>query len=124
MNIASKCGYTPQYKGLQALYTELAPRASSSSASRATNSAAGAGTADEIKSFCELNYGVTFPLFSKVVKRRGPTGRRSTPGSPVRQPAEVELQQVPVGKDGKVIGFYPSAVKLERRSCARRSRPR
>ena len=96
VNTASKCGFTPQYKGLQELYTELSPRGFVI-LGFPSNDFGGQepGTAEEIKQFCELNYKVTFPMFSKVVTKAGPDQ------SPIytwlgqtRQPAEVELQQV------------------------------
>ena len=64
VNVASKCGYTPQYTGLQALYTEQAPKGFVV-LGFPSNDFGGQepGTPKEIKSFCELNYGVTFPLF-------------------------------------------------------------
>ena len=97
VNVASKCGYTPQYKGLQALYTELAPKGFVI-LGFPSNDFGGQepGTAEEIKTFCELNYGVTFPLFSKVVTKAGrrPVADLHLAG-PDGQPAEVELQQVP-----------------------------
>ena len=113
VNVASKCGYTPQYKGLQALYTELAPKGFVI-LGFPSNDFGGQepGTAEEIKTFCELNYGVTFPLFSKVVTKAGP--EQSPVYSWLGQTGDLpkwNFSKYLIGKDGKVIGFYPSSVK-------------
>jgi glutathione peroxidase len=67
VNTASKCGLTPQYAGLQALYTELAPRGFVV-LGFPSNDFMGQepGTPQEIQAFCDANYHVTFPLFEKV----------------------------------------------------------
>jgi glutathione peroxidase len=67
VNLASKCGLTPQYEGLEALYRELSPRGFVI-LGFPSNDFMGQepGTAEEIRQFCSLNYGVTFPLFEKV----------------------------------------------------------
>ena len=67
VNVASKCGFTPQYSGLQAVYKQLHPRGFEILAFPCDQFGhQEPGNDDEIKSFCELNYGVTFPLFSKI----------------------------------------------------------
>ena len=68
VNVASKCGLTPQYTGLEELHEQYARRgASRCSASRATSSASRSrARAEEIETFCSTNYGVTFPLFEKI----------------------------------------------------------
>lgn len=69
-NTASKCGFTPQYKDLEKLYTKYkdqglvvlgAPCDQFADQELKTN--------EEVKSFCELNFGVTFPLFEKMKVR-------------------------------------------------------
>ncbi len=67
VNVASKCGFTPQYKNLQALYTRFQERGFAVLGFPANNFARQEpGTEAEIKSFCSVTYGVTFPLFSKI----------------------------------------------------------
>jgi glutathione peroxidase len=67
VNTASKCGFTPQYKGLEALYGKLKGRGLEILGFPCNQfGAQEPGTAKEIESFCEINYGVTFPLFAKI----------------------------------------------------------
>ncbi|MFV8344402.1 glutathione peroxidase [Flavobacterium sp. XS2P39] len=67
VNTASKCGLTPQYKGLEALYKEYKDKGFVIVGFPANNFAAQEpGTNEEIATFCQLNYGVTFPMMDKV----------------------------------------------------------
>lgn len=68
VNTASECGYTPQYKGLEALYQQYKARGFEVLAFP-SNDFGGQepGSNGEIKKFCELKYKTTFPLFAKVV---------------------------------------------------------
>ena len=67
VNTASKCGLTPQYKELEALYKEYGSKGFVIVGFPANNFAGQEpGTNEEIASFCQLNYGVTFPMMDKV----------------------------------------------------------
>lgn len=67
VNVASKCGYTPQYEGLQAVYEEYKDDGLVILGFPANNfKGQEPGTNEEIKEFCTLTYGVEFPMFSKV----------------------------------------------------------
>jgi glutathione peroxidase-family protein len=66
VNVASKCGFTPQYKGLQTLYTRYHERGFEILGFPANNFHQEHGTDAEIQSFCSLTYGVTFPMFAKI----------------------------------------------------------
>jgi len=67
VNVASKCGLTPQYEDLEALYTMYKSDNFTIIAFPANNFAhQEPGTDDEIKAFCEANYGVSFPMMSKI----------------------------------------------------------
>lgn len=67
VNTASKCGLTPQYKDLEALYKEYAAKGFVIVGFPANNFASQEpGTNEEIATFCQLNYGVTFPMMDKV----------------------------------------------------------
>ncbi|MEE6132775.1 glutathione peroxidase [Priestia flexa] len=67
VNTASKCGFTPQYKELQALYEEMKDQGVEV-LGFPCNQFGGQepGSAGDIEQFCELNYGVSFPMFDKV----------------------------------------------------------
>ena len=67
VNVASKCGLTPQYEGLENLYKEYKDQGFEVLGFPANNFLAQEpGTNDEIQEFCEHNYGVSFPLYQKI----------------------------------------------------------
>ena len=67
VNVASQCGFTPQYKGLEALHRELGSKGLAVLGFPCNQfGAQEPGDADEIKNFCSLTYDVTFPLYAKV----------------------------------------------------------
>jgi glutathione peroxidase len=112
VNVASACGYTPQYTGLEALHRELAPRGFSVLAFPCNQfGAQEPGTPEEIAGFCQSRFDVTFPVFEKV-DVHGP-GR-----SPIYAAIEAAVGATPkwnfakalVGRDGAVLGFYESRV--------------
>ncbi|MGA2477551.1 MAG: glutathione peroxidase [Spirochaetia bacterium] len=67
VNVASKCGFTPQYEGLQALYTRFREKGLVVMGFPANNFLRQEpGSEKQIQEFCTVTYGVTFPLFSKI----------------------------------------------------------
>lgn len=66
VNVASKCGFTPQYKGLEELFEELKEQVVVLGFPCNQFGAQEPGNAEEIKNFCSLNYDVKFPLFQKI----------------------------------------------------------
>ena len=67
VNVASKCGFTPQYKGLEALYEKYKDRGLVILGFPANNfMGQEPGTDQQIQQFCSTTYGVTFPMFSKI----------------------------------------------------------
>ena len=115
VNVASQCGFTPQYKGLEALYKELSPKGFSI-LGFPSNDFGGQepGSPQEIRTFCQKNYGVSFPMFSKVVTKAGPQQSPiySFLGASGHLPAWNFAKYV-IGKDGKVAAFFPSDVTPE-----------
>ena len=118
VNVASKCGYTSQYEGLQSLYEEYQDRGLVI-VGVPCNQFGGQepGTATEIQTFCKANYGVTFPLLEKQDvngKNRSKLYKtlissETGGGKNVRWNFEKFL----VDKDGNVVGRYGSGVKPE-----------
>jgi glutathione peroxidase len=85
VNVASRCGLTPQYEALEKLHEEYAARGFSVVGFPCNQfGAQEPGTAEEIKSFCSLTYGVTFPMFEKIEVN-----------GPGRHPIYSELTRVP-----------------------------
>lgn len=115
VNVASYCGYTPQYKGLEALHRELKGKGFAVLGFPSNDfGEQEPGSAEEIVTFCKLTYDVSFPMFAKVVTKPGaaqsPVYRLL--GSTGHLPAW-NFAKYLIGKDGKVIAFYPSDVTPE-----------
>src|SRR6185369_15091857 len=73
VNVASECRFTPQYAKLEKLHQELAARGFSVLEFPSNEfDAQEPGSPQEIATFCEKNYGVSFPLFEKVITKAGP----------------------------------------------------
>ena len=121
VNLASRCGLTPQYAGLEKLYKELAPRGLVLLGFPCNQfGAQEPGSPEQIQEFCSLNYGVSFPLFAKVDVKPGPSQ------SPVYQVLTASghvpgwnFSKYLVGKDGRLIRFFepttaPDAPELRR----------
>ena len=115
VNVASKCGFTPQYEGLEKLNRELAPKGFNVLGFPSNDFGnQEPGTAQEIAQFCKLTYDVSFPMFSKVVTKPGPD---QSPvykllGASGNLPAW-NFSKYVVGKDGRILAFFPSAVTPE-----------
>jgi glutathione peroxidase len=115
VNVASYCGYTPQYRGLEALHRELQPKGFAVLGFPSNDfGEQEPGTAQEIADFCRLTYDVTFPMFAKVVTQPGPA---QSPiyaflGRSGRLPSW-NFGKYLVGKDGQVVAFFPSDVTPE-----------
>ena len=115
VNVASKCGFTPQYEGLEKLQREMKGKAFNV-LGFPSNDFGGQepGTSAEIAEFCKLTYDVTFPMFEKVVTRKGAD---QSPvytflGASGRLPAW-NFSKYVVDKQGKVVAFFPSEVTPE-----------
>src|ERR1700730_14702686 len=115
VNVASKCGFTPQYEGLEKLNRELAPKGFNVLGFPSNDfGSQEPGTAQEIAQFCKLTYDVTFPMFSKLVTKPGP---EQSPvykflGASGHLPAW-NFSKYVIGKDGRILAFFPSEVTPE-----------
>jgi glutathione peroxidase len=111
VNVASECGYTPQYAGLQKLYADWKDRGLVV-LGFPCNQFGGQepGGASQIQAFCQKNYGVTFPLFEKLdVKgpHQAPVYQFLTAG---HGEPKWNFHKYLVGRDGHVLQAFGSAV--------------
>lgn len=114
VNTASECGYTPQYEGLEALWQEYQTKGVVV-LGFPSNDFGGQepGNSQEIATFCQRNYGVSFPMFEKVVSK-GPQAApvfkflAATAGEP-----KWNFHKYLVNKQGKVVKAFPSSVTPE-----------
>jgi glutathione peroxidase len=120
VNTASKCGFTPQYKGLEALYEKYKSKGlvvlgfpSNQFGQQEP------GPDDEIAEFCEMNFGVTFPLFSKVdvngdaahpLFKYLTSTKKGLLGS---EAIKWNFTKFLIGRDGNVIERYAPTTKPE-----------
>jgi glutathione peroxidase len=113
VNTASECGFTPQFKGLEALWQTYRDRGLVI-VGFPSNEFGGQdpGANDEIHSFCELNYGVTFPMMAKVQvngEQAHPVWqwlKAEAPGLLGSQAVKWNFTKFLVGRDGQVIKRY------------------
>ncbi|QCH15054.1 glutathione peroxidase [Synechococcus sp. CB0101] len=110
VNVASRCGFTRQYAGLQALQAAYGSQGFSVLAFPCNDfGAQEPGSVEEIQQFCSTTYGVDFPIYGKVAISAAPfdTLVQAEPAGPVAWNFEKFL----VGKDGTVIARYKSGVE-------------
>jgi glutathione peroxidase len=113
VNVASKCGYTPQYKSLEALYQKYKDKGLVV-LGFPCNQFGGQepGTNEEIKEFCTSKYGVTFPLFDKIEvngdKRHSLYVALAGKDSPFPGDIKWNFTKFLVGRDGKVLKRFES----------------
>lgn len=113
INVASKCGFTPQYKGLEELNKKFAERGLVILGFPCNQfGAQEPGTDQEIQSFCTLTYDVSFPIMSKIDVNGDQTAplfqflKSSAPGLLGTEMIKWNFTKFLVGKDGKVIKRY------------------
>jgi glutathione peroxidase len=116
VNVASKCGYTPQYKSLEAAYKKYKDQGFAVLGFPCNDfGAQEPGSNSEIKEFCSTKYNVTFPLFDKIhVKgnEQHPLYTALTgPESPYPGPIKWNFGKFLLGKDGKILQRFDSAAK-------------
>jgi glutathione peroxidase len=118
VNTASKCGFTPQYKDLEALYEKYKDKLVIIGFPANNFASQEPGTNSEIKEFCTKNYGVTFPMADKVdvvgdnihplFKYLTDEAKKLGVADPV---IKWNFTKFLVDENGKLIAVYPSKVK-------------
>ncbi len=118
VNVASKCGFIPQYEQLQTLYQKYGPKGLAVLGFPCNQfKAQEPGTAEEIREFCRLNYGVTFPMFAKIeVNGDGAcplykhlTSMDTKPKGPGK--IDWNFEKFIIGRNGKVVARFAPKTK-------------
>ncbi|HET9232392.1 MAG TPA: glutathione peroxidase [Vitreimonas sp.] len=120
VNTASQCGFTYQYKGLEALHRKYADRGVEVLGFPCNQfGQQEPGDANEIKNFCSLNYDVTFPLFAKI-DVNGPNAHplyehltKQKGGGLMGRKIKWNFTKFLIGRDGEVIARFPPTAKPE-----------
>jgi glutathione peroxidase len=120
VNTASKCGFTPQYQGLQGLYLKFKRRGFELLAFPCDQFGhQEPGTDNEIQSFCEVNYGIEFPLFSKIEVNGNNahplfTYLKSQKGGLLGNSIKWNFTKFLVDREGNVVERYAPVIKPAR----------
>ena len=120
VNVASKCGFTPQYAGLEAIYERYSDRGFTVLGFPCNEfGRQEPGSAEQIQQFCQVNYGVTFPLFAKL-DVKGPDqsplfARLTESPDDAGKAGNVgwNFEKFLIDRDGKVVRRFRSRVKPE-----------
>jgi glutathione peroxidase len=116
VNVASKCGFTPQYAGLEATYQKYKDKGFEVLGFPCNQfKSQEPGTDAEIKQFCSLKYGVTFPLFDKI-EVNGPDRnplyvQLAGTDSPFPGDIKWNFTKFLIGRDGKILARFEPATK-------------
>ena len=120
VNVASKCGFTPQYAGLEELHREYADRGFEVLGFPCNQfGAQEPGDAAEIANFCSLTYDVTFPVFAKIDVNGSAADplyaelKRQAPGFLGTEGIKWNFTKFLVGRDGQVVERYAPTTKPE-----------
>ncbi len=120
VNTASKCGFTPQYNGLEAIHRQFKARGLEVLAFPCNQfGAQEPGNAEEIGAFCEKNYGVSFPLFAKIDVNGDQAAplfkylKKEAPGLLGSKAIKWNFTKFLVGRDGRVVKRYAPQTRPE-----------
>lgn len=113
VNVASECGFTPQYQGLEALHVKYQAKALSVLGFPCNQfGAQEPGSNAEIKKFCSTTYRVTFPLFAKIdvngTNRHTLYAALAGNGSPVPGNVKWNFEKFLVARDGTILARFPA----------------
>ena len=114
VNVASRCGYTPQYEDLQRLWTEYKSRNLIVLGIPTNNFRQEPGNNKEIKDFCETNFGITFPMTEKTNVIGGnshPFYKWARKDYGIGAIPKWNFHKIIIGKDGKVAETFSSITK-------------
>jgi glutathione peroxidase len=116
VNVASQCGFTPQYEGLEALYRKYKDRGLVILGFPCNDfGEQEPGTNEEIKQFCSSKFSVTFPLFDKLHTKgeeQHPLYTALTgPDSPAPGPVTWNFNKFLISRDGKILAHFESEVE-------------
>jgi len=122
VNVASQCGFTPQYAGLEELHRKYAAKGLSILGFPSNDfGEQEPGSDPEISEFCKKNYGVEFDMFSKIVVRgpgQAPLYKYLTTLPKFTGPVEWNFEKFLIGRNGEVIGRFKSEVEPMSRQMA------
>ena len=122
VNVASQCGYTPQYQGLEDLHKKYVVKGLSILGFPANDfGAQEPGTNSEIAQFCKQNYGVQFDMFSKIVVKgtgQAPLYKYLTTHPRFRGDVAWNFEKFLIGRNGEVIGRFKSEVEPQEMMAA------
>ena len=120
VNTASKCGFTPQYEGLEALYQKLHQRGLEILGFPCNQfGSQEPGSDGDIAEFCQLNYGVSFPMFSKIDVNGDDAHplfvhlKEKAPGLLGSKKIKWNFTKFLVNRDGEVVERFPPQTKPE-----------
>lgn len=118
VNVASKCGYTPQYEGLENIYKKYKDRGFVILAFPCNDfGGQEPGTNEEIKSFCSLTYNVTFPLFDKIKvlgnEKSALYERLINNNSTENGDIKWNFEKFLIDREGKIAARFRSGIKPE-----------
>ena len=114
VNVASRCGYTPQYEGLQELWSNYKNKNLVVIGVPTNNFKQEPGTNKEIKDFCETNFGINFPMTEKIEvigKNAHPFYKWAKENHGISAIPKWNFHKIVIGKNGKVVDTFASFTK-------------
>ena len=114
VNVASRCGYTPQYEDLQTLWSEYKSKDLVVLGVPTNNFRQEPGNNKEIKNFCETNFGITFPMTEKISvigNNSHPFYKWARKDYGIGAIPKWNFHKIIIGKDGKVAETFSSITK-------------
>ena len=114
VNVASRCGYTPQYEGLQSLWSNYKNKDLIVLGVPTNNFRQEPGSNKEIKDFCESNFGITFPMTEKISvigNNSHPFYKWAKEDYGIGAIPKWNFHKIIIGKEGKIVDTFSSITK-------------